>query len=158
VADPDAVLAAISGALISSALVLVASVTDLRSRRIPNTLTGLGAISAVGWLALFDPSALPERVIVLGALILPLGILSLSRPDAFGMGDVKLIAVLTLLFGWPVLPAVLVPALAGAALFGLALAALRHVRPGLVALPLAPFMVLPTLVWSALAVHSWSLH
>jgi len=152
------VFAALTGAVISSALVLAASITDLRSRRIPNALTGLGAVLALGWLVLVHSDALPERVIALGVLILPLGVLSLAKPEAFGMGDVKLIAVLTLFFGWPVLPAVLVPAMACAALFGLALAALRRVRPGLVSMPLAPFMVLPTLAWAASLVHASPLH
>lgn len=143
----------LAGAVISSSLVLGASVTDLRCRRIPNVLTGLGAVAAVGWLCLANPEVLPERAVALGAVVLPLGVLSLGRPGSFGMGDVKLIAVLTLVMGWPVLPVVLVPAMAGAALFGLGWAAFRKARLAEMSLPLAPFIALPTLVWSVLMIQ-----
>jgi leader peptidase (prepilin peptidase) / N-methyltransferase len=134
-----------------SVLVVVATITDLRSRRIPNLLTGGGFIAGICWFLLFDPDGLLERVVVCVAVALPLGLLSLTRPDAFGMGDVKLIAVLALLIGWPVLPVVLVPAMAGAASFGFALAALRRAAPGPTTVPLAPFLAAPALVWAVFA-------
>lgn len=137
-------------AITVSALVLAASITDLRTRRIPNILNGCGLFAAIAWLALADPGVIPERLLASGTLALPLGALSLNSPSAFGMGDVKLIAILALFLGWPMLPFVLVPATAAAASFGLVVALRQGVRPGSVSLPLAPFLALPTLGWAAL--------
>ena len=146
-------MAAAIGAVAVSSLVLVASVTDLRNRRIPNFLNGLGLISGLLWLALVDPGELPERLLVSLVVTVPLGVLSLASRNAFGMGDVKLIAVLAIFLGWAVLPVVLIPAMAGAASFGLLLARLRRVPPARVSLPLAPFLALPTLCWSVFALQ-----
>lgn len=147
-------LAAAIGAATVSTLVLVASVTDLRNRRIPNLLNGFGLISGLLWLGLVDPGELPARLMASLAVTVPLGVLSLASRNAFGMGDVKLIAVLAIFLGWAVLPVVLVPAMAAAATFGLLLARLRRVPPGRVSLPLAPFLALPTLGWSVVVLQA----
>ena len=144
---------AITGAATVSALVLAAAIADLRARRIPNVLNGCGLIAAIAWLALADPGVIPGRFLASGAIALPLAALSLKSPDAFGMGDVKLIAVLALFLGWSVLPLVLVPAMAAAASFGLLAALWRGVGPGSVSLPLAPFLALPTLGWAAVTLQ-----
>lgn len=147
-------LAAAIGAATVSTLVLVASVTDLRTRRIPNLLNGLGLISGILWLGLVHPGELPARLLASLAVSVPLGILSLASRNAFGMGDVKLIAVLAIFLGWAVLPVVLIPAMAGAASFGLLQARLRRLPPSRVSLPLAPFLALPTLGWSVVALQT----
>ena len=75
-------------------------------------------------------------------ICLPLGALSVLRPASFGMGDVKLIAVMSLAAG----PAVWAPLVAGFGIatgYGLIRARAEGVGPGETALPLAPFLALP---------------
>ncbi|CAB4858367.1 unannotated protein [freshwater metagenome] len=117
------------------AVCLVACVTDLRWRRIPNWLNGLGllfvlvgrvssagllgAVAGVSWLL----------------LALPLVVLSLLRPDGFGMGDAKLIGVVFAALGTYGLLALLIACAAGS-LWGWLSGGLR----ASVSIPLAPFI------------------
>ena len=148
-----AVVASAAGepARIARALVLVALLApicwiDLRRRLIPNRLTAAGAAAAIALaLATGSPDLLPALAWAAAAggfLLLP----TLLRPEAMGMGDVKLAAVLGLLLGPAVVTALLV-GLVAATLAGLAVA----VRAGLRAargatLPLGPFLALGALV------------
>ncbi len=122
-------------------MLAVVTVTDLRRRVIPNPV--LGATVAVGLplLVAGDPASVPGRLLaalVAGGAFLAL---ALVRPDGFGMGDVKLIAVIGLFLGDAVLEAVLVALLAGS-LCGLALI-VRH-GPGAAksTIPFGPFLAL----------------
>lgn len=133
-------------------VLLVGSITDLRDRVIPDLLTfpaaGLVVVSAL----LAGP---PFGDFLSGALTavmvcLPLGALSVLRPDSFGMGDVKLIGVMSLAAG----PAVWLPLVAGfgtATGFGLLRARSKDLRPGETSLPLAPFLAVPGLVFFGLS-------
>jgi leader peptidase (prepilin peptidase)/N-methyltransferase len=122
-------------ALLGAALGAVVA-SDLAERRIPNQIVmPAAATCAVAWavsgIALF---ALVEGLVLVAALLA----LSLARPDALGMGDVKLALLLMLgLDGRGVVA--LVVALALAAGFGLLL--LLRFGPAARSrkLPLAPF-------------------
>lgn len=121
----------------------ISAVTDLGTRRIPNLLTGSAAAVAVGLSAFGASTALPEALAVATMLTLPLGALAITRPDGFGMGDVKLIGVMALFLGWGVwVP--LVAGLGAATFFGVAVAAARRSGWDPVALPLAPFLAIAT--------------
>lgn len=118
-------------AALFAALLLTASVLDIRYRLIPNTICAL--IGAAGLLQ-FSPARLPG---ILTAL--PLLIAAMGKENSMGGGDIKLTAAAGFVLG-------LGGGLVGLAL-GLALALLFHMgrkrlgrRPVPPSLPLAPFL------------------
>jgi leader peptidase (prepilin peptidase)/N-methyltransferase len=131
--------------LLSAALVaflVPIALADLRSRRIPNRLTGPAALLAVVVVLATDPGGLPERGLAAatagGAFLL----VALASPEGMGMGDVKLVAVLGLYLGGDVAAALLV-ALAAASLAGVAILLRWGLREGRRAtIPLGPFLAL----------------
>jgi leader peptidase (prepilin peptidase)/N-methyltransferase len=129
-----ALLGAALGALVDS---------DLTQRRIPNRIVVPAAaactvLSAAVGIATF---ALAEGLVLVAALLA----LSLARPEALGMGDVKLALLLVLgLDGRG--PLALVVALALAAGFGLLLILCHGRAAGSSRLPLAPFFAAGTLL------------
>lgn len=125
-------------AALFAALLLTASVLDIRYRLIPNTLC---ALTAAAGLLQFSPARL------LGVLAaLPLLIAAMAKPGSMGGGDIKLTAAAGLVLGL------------GAGLFGMALGLAlalfyhggyclwarlrRKALPIQAALPLAPFLSL----------------
>ncbi|MBF6170322.1 prepilin peptidase [Nocardia blacklockiae] len=64
------------------------SAVDLRERRLPNVLTGIGALAVFGYALATDRLAAAAA----GALLLavPYAAVHLAAPAAFGAGDVKL--------------------------------------------------------------------
>lgn len=165
-----AVLATAGGDAVHAAqgLVLVALLApvcwiDLDRRLIPNRLTAAGALAAIALTVATAPADLPAALAwgagAGGFLLLP----ALIRPDGMGMGDVKLAAVLGLLLGAAVVPALLIAlvtaTLAGGALVARDLAASRRaavapppraagaVRSARTAtLPLGPFLASGALI------------
>jgi leader peptidase (prepilin peptidase)/N-methyltransferase len=133
---------------------VVASLTDLRSRRIPNRLTLGSAIFAVAVAAAQGPERLILSAAAALALSLPLFAAAMVRPEGLGMGDVKLVAVLGLYLGWTAWPALLVSLLM-AGLTGAFVAVATRTPPAGLALPLAPFIALGTV--GALLLGSGSL-
>ena len=131
----------------ASLLVLLATVTvtDLRSRLVPDrALLGASAV-ALAAVALSEPGGLLERLgCALGAGGLLLAA-ALSRPDSMGLGDVKLTAVLGLYLGMGVVTALLV-AFAAGALAGAAIVAAGGWQARSRAIPFAPFLALGALV------------
>jgi leader peptidase (prepilin peptidase) / N-methyltransferase len=129
-------------ALLGAALGAVVE-SDLFERRIPNRIVvpaafACAAASAAGGIALF---ALVEGLVLVGALLA----LSLFRPEALGMGDVKLALLLVLGLDGRAVVALLV-ALALAAALGLLLF-LRFGRSAASRkLPLAPFFAAGALI------------
>lgn len=64
------------------------SVSDIRTRRLPNSLTGWGAVLVLGYAFVggrFDAAAAGSVL-----LTVPYLLVHLARPAAFGAGDVKL--------------------------------------------------------------------
>jgi leader peptidase (prepilin peptidase) / N-methyltransferase len=125
-------------------LAAVVTVSDLRSRMIPDLalLTALAVAAPV--CALWDPSGLPERLLAATAAGGFLLTAALLRPDGMGLGDVKLAGVLGFYLGSRVVEALLI-AFAVGSLAGL-LVLLRH---GWAArhrtIPFAPFLALGAL-------------
>jgi leader peptidase (prepilin peptidase)/N-methyltransferase len=120
---------------------VVSSVTDLRSRVIPNRLTGLAALSGLT-LACAEGQVGPALLAgVLAAA--PFLAAALARPEGMGMGDVKLAGVIGIFLGQSVWPALAI-GLALAGLTGVVISLGRRRPPAQVALPLAPFLALGT--------------
>ena len=106
------------------ALLGVVTVSDLRTRLVPDGPLVLGLALALGLCALSAPGELPIRI---AAGVGAAGFLfaaAVVRPDGMGLGDVKLAGVLGLYLGTAVVLAMLVAFAAGSVL-GLALIA-RH--------------------------------
>jgi leader peptidase (prepilin peptidase)/N-methyltransferase len=129
------------GIVLVAFLVPIAAI-DLDHRIIPNKLTGPAAVLALVLGTALDPGGETERLIAAGAaggvLLLP----SLLHPNAMGMGDAKLVAVLGLYLGRGVAPAFLVAFVLGTVV-GMAV----MLRKGLVAgrktaIPFGPFLAL----------------
>jgi prepilin peptidase CpaA len=96
---------------LTATLVGVAMVTDLRWRRIPNSLTFPAAAVALGMRAALQGWA-GLGLAVAGAVVAPALLLAMHRGRGLGMGDVKLAMALG---------AVLGPVLGGVAMFASAL-------------------------------------
>lgn len=128
---------------ICGATVAAASVYDLRERRIPNRLT-LPAAAACLTLTVAGRPHLADVAFGL-ALVTVLTVVSLAVPDAFGMGDIKLMLVIVTGLDGRAIPA-LALALFIAAGYGVTLI-LRHGRKARTrTLPLAPFIAAGTLL------------
>jgi leader peptidase (prepilin peptidase)/N-methyltransferase len=97
-----------AAALLDASLILLAavvSVTDLRSRLVPDLALLAALALSVPVCALSDPGGLPERVLAgMGAGGFLLGA-ALLRPGAMGLGDVKLAGVLGFYLGARVIEA-----------------------------------------------------
>ena len=96
--------------------------------------------------AIFEPHQLPERLIAATAAGGVLFLVVLAYPKGMGMGDVKLLAVMGLVLGRSVAPALLVALVAGT-LVGVVVMAKRGVAEGRrTAIPFGPFLALGALV------------
>jgi leader peptidase (prepilin peptidase) / N-methyltransferase len=128
-------------------LVLVpVALIDLDHHLIPNRITGPAAILAVVLGTVLDPSGEPARLIAGAAAGGFFGLAALVSPRGMGMGDVKLAAVMGLLLGASVAPALAIALLAGIAV-GLVVMARREPgdRRG-VGVPFGPFLAFGGLV------------
>jgi len=117
-------------ALFATLLLIVAAVGDLRSRTIPNWLTGAVALLAIGWWWANGWALWPDVALRIGiALIVFLLFAIAFAMGAMGGGDVKLIAALAL---WlplaPLAQMLLIMALAGGALTLVMIARRRWLR------------------------------
>ncbi|MGE5700883.1 MAG: prepilin peptidase [Arthrospira platensis] len=127
-------------------LLVPISLIDLEHRIIPNRLTALGALLAVGIGIALDPSVEPERLIAGAAAGGALLLAALAYPGGMGMGDVKLAAMMGLFLGSAVAPAMLIALLAGVA-FGAFVMARKGAREGRkTAVPFGPFLAFGSLV------------
>jgi leader peptidase (prepilin peptidase) / N-methyltransferase len=121
------------------ALLVAVTVTDLRSRLVPDRALLAATAVAVVLLALADPAELPARLVwSLGAGGFLLAT-ALIRPGGMGLGDVKLAAVLGLYLGPAVVPALLL-AFASGSVAGLAIIARRGWAARSRSIPFAPFL------------------
>ena len=126
-------------ALLLATTLAVATLTDVRARRIPNRLTGAAAALGLVLAAVDGSAALVDAVAAALVVAAPLLAVSLIRPQGIGMGDVKLVAVLGLYLGWSAWPALLI-ALVLAGLAGVLLTLGTRTPPSQTSLPLAPFI------------------
>jgi len=80
-------------------LVLVA-VTDWRTMEIPNRFTITLAVIGVISIVTMPEISLPERLAGVFSVSVPLFLITLFVPGAFGGGDIKLMGACGLLLGW----------------------------------------------------------
>ena len=119
---------------------------DLEHRIIPNRITGLGAVLALGLGLALDPSGEPERLIAAAAAGGFLLAAALAYPGGMGMGDVKLAGVMGLFLGRAVAPAIMVALISGV-LAGMVVMSSRGVARGRkTAVPFGPFLAFGALV------------
>jgi leader peptidase (prepilin peptidase)/N-methyltransferase len=132
------------------------AVIDYERRIIPNRITGPAAAAAIVLGCALDLDHEPRRLlwaVLAGAFLL---IAALVNPAGMGMGDVKLLAVMGLLLGAPVVIALFVALLATLAL-GVGLALRGGVRAARkTALPFGPYLAVGGVV--AAVVGSSILH
>jgi leader peptidase (prepilin peptidase)/N-methyltransferase len=133
---------------LSIALILIvvpAAVIDLEHRIIPNRITALGAVLALGIGLALDPSGEPERLVAgaaAGGLLL---LAALAYPGGMGMGDVKLAAVMGLFLGRAVAPAILIALLAGVIVGAAVISRSGSAEGRKTKIPFGPFLALGSL-------------
>jgi leader peptidase (prepilin peptidase) / N-methyltransferase len=127
--------------LFVAALVAITRI-DLEHRIIPNRILAPVAVAAIVLTAVFEPHQLVERLIAGAAAGGFLLAAVLAYPRGMGMGDVKLAAVMGLVLGRSVGPALFIALVAGTVI-GAGVIARHGVRDGRkVAIPFGPFLAL----------------
>jgi leader peptidase (prepilin peptidase)/N-methyltransferase len=127
------------------ALLGVVTVSDLRTRLVPDTALLASLAVALPLTLLSDPGGVPERLAAgVGAAGFLLAAV-LIRPDGMGLGDVKLAGVLGVYLGVAVIEAMVV-AFAAASVAGLVLLARHGWAARRSTIPFAPFLALGALV------------
>ena len=125
-------------------VLVVISVVDIRTRRIPNRVVLPAAlIVLVSQVAIAPERAFEWTAASLGAFGLLLA-LSLLYPGGLGMGDVKLALLLGAALGWAVASALAI-GLVAAAVAGLVMIACGGWSARKATLPLGPFLALGSL-------------
>jgi leader peptidase (prepilin peptidase)/N-methyltransferase len=122
----------------------VVTVSDLRTRLVPDGPLAVSLVLALGTCALVDPGGLTERVVagVGAAGFLLAG--ALIRPDGMGLGDVKLAGVLGAYLGAAVIEALAV-AFAAGSIAGLVILLRHGWKARCRTIPFAPFLALGAL-------------
>lgn len=124
-----------------AALVAI-TLIDLEHRIIPDRILAPLAVLALVLTAILTPGELTTRLIAAGAGGGALLLVALIFPSGLGMGDVKLVAVMGLVLGSALAPALLVGFLSGS-LVGVAVLARRGISAGRrTAIPFGPFLAL----------------
>jgi leader peptidase (prepilin peptidase) / N-methyltransferase len=138
-----ALQASVVAAVLRGLLILVlvpCALIDLEQRIIPNRITGPAALGALLLGLALDAGGEPRRLLwaaIAGGFIL---ITALAYPAGMGMGDVKLLGVMGLCLGRPVILA-LVVALLGNVLTGVLIAGRKGVKEARkTALPFGPYL------------------
>jgi leader peptidase (prepilin peptidase)/N-methyltransferase len=141
-----------AAALLDASLVLllgVVTLSDLRTRLVPDGPLVLALVVAVLLCALSAPAELPVRLAAAAGAAGFLLAAALIRPDGMGLGDVKLAGVLGLYLGVAVIEALIV-AFAAGSVIGLALIARHGWSARTRTIPFAPCLALGALVALAL--------
>jgi leader peptidase (prepilin peptidase) / N-methyltransferase len=141
-----------AAALLYASLVLLlgtVTVSDLRTRLIPDGPLAASLGLALVICALTSPSQLPERLAAGACAAGFLLAAALIRPDGMGLGDVKLAGVIGVYLGAAVVVAMLV-AFASGSVVGLAVIARRGWAARMRTIPFAPCLALGALVGMAL--------
>jgi leader peptidase (prepilin peptidase)/N-methyltransferase len=127
------------------ALLGVVTLSDLRTRLVPDGALLASLVVAIPVCLLSDPAGVPGRLlagICAGGFLLAA---VLIRPDGMGLGDVKLAAVLGFYLGVGVIEAMVV-AFAAGSVAGLVLLARHGWNARSRTIPFAPFLALGALV------------
>jgi prepilin signal peptidase PulO-like enzyme (type II secretory pathway) len=125
-------------------LLAVVTVTDLRSRLVPDLALAVALAAALALCLASDPAGMPGRLLAAagaGAFFLAAALL---RPGGMGLGDVKLAAVIGFYLGTRVIEAVVV-AFAAGSVAGLFLLARYGWAARRRAIPFAPCLALGAL-------------
>jgi leader peptidase (prepilin peptidase)/N-methyltransferase len=141
-----------AAALLAASLALmlgVVTVSDLRTRLVPDAPLALGLALAVGVCALSAPDELPERIAAGSGAAGFLLAAAVIRPDGMGLGDVKLAGVIGVYLGAEVIAAMAI-AFASGSIVGLALIARHGWAARRRTIPFAPCLALGALVAMAL--------
>jgi leader peptidase (prepilin peptidase)/N-methyltransferase len=141
-----------AAALLDASFVLllgVVTISDLRTRLIPDGPLAVSLGLALGVCALNEPGELPGRLAAGACAAGFLLAAALIRPDGMGLGDVKLAGVIGVYLGAAVGVAMLV-AFASGSLVGLALIARRGWAARSRTIPFAPCLAIGALVAMAL--------
>lgn len=133
------------------AVLVPCAVIDVERRIIPNKITYPAALVAVVLGMALDAGHEPRRLMWAGIAGGFLLLTALVNPAGMGMGDVKLLAVMGLFLGQPVVLALLI-ALLGPVFSGIAVAVRRGVGAARkFALPFGPYLAAGGLVAAALS-------
>jgi leader peptidase (prepilin peptidase) / N-methyltransferase len=127
------------------ALIGVVTVSDLRTRQVPDGALLASLLVAVSVCVVTDSNGVPVRLLAglcAGGFLLAA---ALIRPDGMGLGDVKLAAVLGFYLGAGVIEAMVISFAAGS-VAGLVLIARNGWRARSRTIPFAPFLALGVLV------------
>ena len=136
-----------AAALDASLVVLlgVVTVSDMRTRLVPDAPLAVGVCVALALCLLSDPHGVPGRLvagIAAGGFLLAA---ALIRPDGMGLGDVKIAGVLGIYLGVRVAEAMVV-AFAAGSIAGLVLIARLGWAARSRTIPFAPFLAFGALV------------
>lgn len=140
-------------------ILLLISLIDIRLQIIPNELTVALGVVAIGMLAL-DGSAsiwINHLIAAVGAALFFGGLIAVTRGKGMGVGDVKLVFALGLLFGWPATLLVVMLAFVIGAAVGVALIVAKA-KGMKSALPFGPFLALGAAVvffFGDVIIQSW---
>ena len=127
------------------ALLGVVTVSDLRTRLVPDGALLASLLVAISVCVVTDSDGVPVRLLAglcAGGFLLAA---ALIRPDGMGLGDVKLAAVLGFYLGAGVIEAMVISFAAGS-VAGLVLIARNGWRARSRTIPFAPFLALGALV------------
>jgi len=128
-----------------AALVAITAI-DIDHQIIPNRIVAPLALAAVVLIALFEPHRLSEHLVAgvaAGGFLL---VAVLAYPSGMGMGDVKLAAVMGLVLGRAVAPAMFVALISGTIVAAIVMAR-KGVRDGRkTRIPFGPFLALGSIV------------
>jgi leader peptidase (prepilin peptidase)/N-methyltransferase len=132
--------------LIFVAALVAITLIDLEHRIIPNRIVGPLAVAAIVLTAIFQPHLLPEHLIAGAAAGGFLFVAVMAYPAGMGMGDVKLAAVMGLVLGRAVAPAMFIALIAGTVV-GIGVMARKGVRDGRkTKVPFGPFLAFGSIV------------
>jgi prepilin signal peptidase PulO-like enzyme (type II secretory pathway) len=126
------------------AMLAIVTITDVRSRIVPDRVLTAAVLIALPICTLGAPESLPARLLAAagaGGFLLAAAI---ARPDGMGFGDVKLAAVLGLFLGGDVVVALLIALFAGSVV-GLVMLISHGWAARSRAIPFAPFLALGSL-------------
>src|SRR6266536_666320 len=124
-----------------AAVLVVLSVIDLKTRRLPNRIVLPAAALVLCAQIAISPGRWLEWTLAAAGAFTFLLVAALVNPAGLGMGDVKLALLLGAALGWAVAPALFI-GLAAAALAGVVLVARGGWAARKTAVPLGPFLAL----------------
>jgi leader peptidase (prepilin peptidase)/N-methyltransferase len=127
------------------ALLGVVTVTDLRTRLVPDAALAASLAIALPVCLLWDAGGLPVRLLAGAGAAGFLLAAALIRPDGMGLGDVKLAGVLGVYLGARVVEAMAV-AFAAGSMAGLVLLARHGLSARSQTIPFAPFLAIGALL------------